>query len=296
MRRIAASLMLLVLLGAAGLPARESLRLPWVFSDDPDLSADLGFSPGPGGLTHVELALGGRFAHFGLPHGAGRAPRLDIRCSFTDPSTLERDARVLDTQVDLGQVLEEYRLPFSPRRFGADSPLLYKAELATDLRPGDYNLGLTLKDVDLSIECHRTLHVIVPAIDAGQWQVDDLKFVTAVGQRLDERGHAQRVLDPNPWRQVGGRLGWDLLVAYSDRGPRPGGALTRSHRVRRLRTGEVVWQEQGPAPKKTAAQVWLVRVPAAELKRWKGGVYVLEAELDAGGRRTLTSKTFEVLP
>jgi hypothetical protein len=287
---------IVVMLGAAPLGARQSMRLPWVFSDEPDLCADLGFSPGPGKLTHVAVALGGRFAHFGLPHGAGRAPRLDITCSFTDPAALERDAKVLRTQVDLGEVLQEYRLPFSARRFGADSPLVYKAEMATDLPPGDYNLGLTLKDQGLGIECHRTLHAIVPVIDGGAWQVDDLKFITAVGQRLDGQGRPQRLLDPNPWRQVGGGLGWDLLAAYADRGPRPKGALTRVHSVRRLRTGQLVWQEQGPAPFKKAGQVWLVRVPQAEIQRWKGGVYVLEAELSAGGRSTALSKTFEVLP
>jgi hypothetical protein len=281
---------------AGPLAARQSLRLPWVFSDAPDLSADLGFTPGVSGSTHVELALGGRFAGFGLPLGAARAPRLEIRCSFTDPSTLERDARVLVTQVDLGDVLKEYRQDFTRSRFGSGSTLVYKAELATDLKPGDYNLGLTLKDEGLGIECHRTLHVIVPALDHAAWQVDDLRFITAIGQRLDEHGRPQRVLDPNPWRQVGGGLGWDLLVAYADRGPRPPGPLSRVHRVRRLRSGELVWQEQGPVPDKKPGQVWLLRVPAAALSRWKGGVYVLEAELDAGGRKTLASKTFEVLP
>lgn len=292
-----AGLLLGILAGlAAGLSARESLRLPWVFSDEPDLCADIGFSPGTDASTHLDLVLGGRFASFGLPLGAGRPPKLDIRCEFTDPSRLEAGSRVLDTQADLGEVLREYGLGFSRSRFSPDSPLLYKAELGTDLAPGDYNLSLDLRDAGLAIESRRTLHVFVPELQSGQWQLGDLKFITAVGQRLDEQGRKQRVLDPNPWRQVGGNLGWDLLVAYTDLGPRPAGALSRVHRVRRLRDQQLMWQEEGPAPAKRPEQVWLLRVPEAQLRRWKGGIYQLEVGLKSGGREIIASKTFEVLP
>ena len=292
------ALLALVLAGvSATAGARENLRLPWVFSDQPDLTADLGFSPAAGpGKTHVDLVLGGRFAHFGLPSGAVRAPQLDITCSFTDPSRLERSAVTLATRADLELFLAGYGLRFAPRWFGSDSPLLYKAELETDLAPGDYNLSLAMQDKGMGIDSRRTLHVIVPELAAGQWQVGDLRFITAVGKQLDAKGREQRLLDPNPWRQVGGALGWDLLVAYADLGPRPAGVLSRVHRVRRLRSGDLVWQEAGPAPAKRGGQVWLVRVPEATVRQWKGGIYQLEVELSAGGRTVTSSKTFEVLP
>ena len=289
-------LLALGIAAAAGLGARESLRLPWVFSDEPDLTADLGFSPGPQGKTHVDLVLGGRFAHFGLPSGALRAPQLDITCAFTDPSRLERSAVTLETRADLELFLAGYGLRFARRWFGSDSPLLYKAELETDLGPGDYDLSLAMQDAGMGFESHRTLHVIVPELDAGQWQLGDLRFITAVGKQMDSRGREKRLLDPNPWRQVGGQLGWDLLVAYADLGPRPRGPLTRVHRVRRLRGGQMLWQESGPAPDKKNGQVWLIRVPSAVVQRWKGGIYQLEVELKAGDRSVSSSKTFEVLP
>jgi len=294
MRRL---LLALCIVGsAAALDAREGLRLPWVFSDEPDLTADLGFSPGPAGKTHVDLVLGGRFAHFGLPSGALRAPQLDITCAFTDPSRLERSAVTLKTRADLELFLAGYGLHFARRWFGSDSPLLYKAELETDLNPGDYDLSLAMQDAGIGFESHRTLHVIVPELAAGQWQLGDLRFITAVGKQMDDHGQEQRLLDPNPWRQVGGRLGWDLLVAYSDLGPRPPGPVTRVHRIRRLRSGQLLWQEAGPAPAKKNSQVWLIRVPSDVIQRWKGGICQLEVELTAGGRTVSSSKTFEVLP
>jgi hypothetical protein len=289
-------LLALGIAAAAGLWARESLRLPWVFSDEPDMTADLGFSPGAPGKTHVDLALGGRFAHFGLPSGALRAPQLDITCAFTDPSRLERSAVTLKTRADLELFLAGYGLHFARRWFGADSPLLYKAEMETDLSPGDYDLSLAMQDAGIGFESHRTLHVIVPELAADQWQLGDLRFITAVGKQMDSHGHEQRLLDPNPWRQVGGQLGWDLLVAYADLGPRPAGPMTRVHRVRRLRSGQLLWQESGPAPEKKGSQVWLIRVPSTEIRRWKGGICQLEVELKAGDRTVSSSKTFEVLP
>jgi hypothetical protein len=290
------ALALLLVVAAGALPAREYLRLPWVFSDEPDLTADLGFSPGGPGRTHVDVVLGGRFAHFGLPSGALRAPQLDITCAFTDPSRLERSAVTLKTRADLELFLAGYGLRFARRWFGSDSPLLYKAELEADLPPGDYNLSLTMRDAGMGFESHRTLYVIVPELAGGRWQVGDLRFITGVGRQLDMKGREQRLLDPNPWRQVGGQLGWDLLVAYNDLGPRPPGALSRVHRIRRLLSGQVVWQESGGAPAKKAGQVWLVRVPASAVRLWKGGIYQLEVGLRAGDRSVTSSKTFEVLP
>lgn len=282
---------------ATGLPARETLRLPFVFSDEPDLSADFGFEPGKDGRTRVTLDLGGRFAGFGLPPGAARAPRLEVEAEVTAPTELDRDAATLRTQVDLAEALAGYGLRFERRHFGRNSTLVYKASLDVELPPGDYNVSLRLSDPALSVESRRTLHLLVPALDAKRWQLGDLRFITAVGARLDDKGREQRVLDPNPWRQVGGRLGWDLLVAYSDLGPRPPGVLSRRAQIRRLRgPAEPLWSEQGPPPPKRPEQVWLLRVPEPEIKAWQAGVYLLEVELGAGGRSVKAAKTFEVLP
>lgn len=293
----ALALGLILGLGAAPLAARETLRLPWVFSDEPDLSVDFGFEPGAEGLTALTLELGGRFAGFGLPSGASRAPRLQIAAEVTAPSELSRDIAQLSTVVDLSTVLTEYGLGFAKQHFREGSPLVYKATLHTPLRPGDYNVRLRITDPELRVDSERTLHLIVPAMDAAQWQLGDLKFITAVGKRLDEKGKEQRVLDANPWRQVGGKLGWDLLVAYSDLGPRPAGTLKRRSSIRRLRgDGAVVWRDDSaPAPKKRE-QVWLLRLPEAEVKAWPAGVYLLEVELQAGSSVVRASKTFEVLP
>jgi hypothetical protein len=284
-------------LAPLGAPARENLRLPWVFSDEPDLSADFAFAPGHGKDTAIQISLGGRFANFGLPSGAARAPRLRITCAFTAPSELERSARVLNTVVDLADVLRDYGLSFSPERFSASSTLVYKAELSTVLPAGDYNVRLDLKDPDLGIESRRTLVLIVPQLDPSAWQVGDLKFITGVGMSLDKAGRKVRTLDPNPWRQVGASLGLDLLVAYTDSGPRPRGVLTRSVTIRRLRGDATpVWRSGGPAPAKRNDQVWLIRVPERTVRRWKGGVYLMEVEERCAGRSVRASKTFEVLP
>ena len=282
---------------AAPAGARESLRLPWVFSDQLDLCADFSFSAGHSGKTAIAIDLGGKFANFGLPARAARAPRLDITCEFTAPSELEKDTSRLKEVLDLADVLRDYGLTFSPSRFGESSKLVYKAELATDLAPGDYNLRITLSDPALEIESRRTLHLIVPSIATGSWQVGDLKFITAVGQTLGKGGRKERVLDPNPWRQVGGGLGLDLLVAYTDSGTRPPGALERTVRIRRLRgDAPPVWQDSTPPPPKRADQVWVLRVPERTLKRWQGGVYLLEVEERCGGTLATAAKTFEVLP
>lgn len=289
--------LLLGVLAAAPLAARESLRLPWIFSDEPDLCADFGFEPGKGGSTRVTLDLGGRFAGFGLPGGAAAAPKLELSAEFTAPSELERDVRVLRAKLDLAEVLQEYGLKFERKHFNEGSKLVYKSQLETELPPGDYNVRITVKDPVLSVESRRTLHLIVPSMDAAQWQLGDLKFITAVGKRLDDKGREQRVLDGNPWRQVGGGLGWDILVAYSDLGPRPAAPLKRVVSIRRLRHAlEPVWQDVSAPPAKRPDQVWLLRVPEAQLKGWKAGVYLLEVELSAGGRKVKASKTFEVLP
>lgn len=293
----AAAALLLGLCLQAGLSARESLRLPWVFSDEPDLSADFGFEPGLSGTTQVDMELGGRFAGFGLPAGAARAPKLSITAEFTAPSELDRDVRRLSTQVDLAEVLGEYGLKFSRQAFRSGSTLVYKAGLSTVLPAGDYNVALHIEDKALGVESRRTLHLIVPELHTEQWQLGDLRFITAVGKRLDAKGKEQRVLDPNPWRQVGGDLGWDILVAYSDLGPRPAGKLSRHASIRRLRGQDApVWSDDSAPPVKRREQVWLLNVPAAEYKRWMAGVYLLEVELKAGGRSVKSSKTFEVLP
>jgi hypothetical protein len=278
-------------------PAWEQLRLPWVFSDNPDLSADFSFEPRADGRTAVEIDLGGRFAGFGLGPDANRAPRLAIDAEFNAPGALEATPIRASTTVDLGEVLKEYGLKFSRSYFGASSDYVYKAQMDLALAPGDYHVALSLRDPGLAIESHRTLHLIVPNLERAPWAVGSFKFITAVGKRLDEKGHEQRVLDPNPWRQVGGKLGWDLMLAYDDRGSRPRGPLRRRHSIQRLRGDATpVWQEEGLAPAKKQAQVWLVRVPAATVRQWQAGVYLLKVELWAGNSKVEASKTFEVLP
>jgi hypothetical protein len=282
---------------SAPLAAWEQLRLPWVFSDEPDLNADFSFAPLEGNRCQVGLDLGGRFAGFGLAKEATRAPKLSIQADFTALAALESVPLRVTGTVDLADVLQEYGVHFKPEYFGAASKFLYKAHLEAQLAPGDYNVSIQIRDPGLHIDSRRTLHLIVPYLDPAHWALGDLKFISALGKRLDEKGREQRVLDPNPWRQVGGDLGWDLLLAYSDRGPRPAGKLRRRHSVRRLRgDAEPIWQEEGDAPAKKASQVWIIRVPEAQLKQWQAGTYVLKAELWAGGTHTEASKSFEVLP
>jgi hypothetical protein len=281
----------------AGLPARDELRLPWVFSDEPDLSADFGFVPEKDGKVRVDVNLGGRFAGFGLSLSATRAPQLTITGEFSPLGSLDSAPLVVRTNVDLAETLAEYGRHFDRSYFGSSSPYLYKADLSVVLSPGDYNVSISLKDEGLSFESHRSLHLIVPELDAKQWALGDLKFITAVGKSLDAKGHEHRLLDPNPWRQVGGNLGWDLLLAYNDLGPRPAGKLTRRYSVQRLRGDAApIWQDAGDAPAKKAQQVWLIRVPEATVKTWQAGVYLLRVELWAGASKIESSKTFEVLP
>jgi hypothetical protein len=273
------------------------LRLPWVFSDEPDLSADFWFAPGAAGKTAVAVELGGRFAGYPLGGERTSAPVVGFRCSFVDPTALDRAAEVLTGKVDLGEVLQEYALPFSAARFSASSDLVYKSELACELTPSDYNVEIVVSDPARGIERRRPLHLIVPEFRENGWQTGDLRFLTGAGYTLAEDGSRKLALDPNPWRQVGGGLKWDLLAAYTDRGPRPGGPLIQTHRIRRLRGDpRPLWSESGPAPEKRADQVWLVRVPEKTVAAWKGGIYVLEVELRCGGRSVRSSRTFEVLP
>lgn len=297
--RLQRALACLCLAGALspGLAARESLRLPWVFSDEPDLCADFGFEPGSGGSTKVNLELGGRFAGFGLASGAGRAPKLSITAEFTAPSELARDVRSLSTVVDLREVLGEYGLSFARQHFKAGSKLVYKASLATELPAGDYNVRLKIEDKALAVESRRTLHLIVPELHADRWQLGDMRFITAVGKRLNKAGKEERVLDPNPWRQVGGGLGWDLQVAYSDLGPRPAGPLKRHVSIRRLRGDDApIWMDDSPPPAKSAKQVWLLDLKEPQFLEWKAGVYRLDVALSAGGQTAKAGKTFEILP
>jgi hypothetical protein len=199
--------------------------------------------------------------------------------------------------VDLADTLQEYGTQFSRDHFSSSSKFLYKAHVAADLAPGDYNVSIRIQDPGQNIDSQRTLHLIVPHLDPARWAFGDLKFITAVGKRLDEKGREERVLDPNPWRQVGGNLGWDLLLAYSDRGPRPAGKLRRRHSIQRLRGDSApVWEEEGDAPAKKASQVWLIRVPVEQVKVWPAGTYLLKAELWSGSAHIEASKTFEVLP
>lgn len=290
---------LALLLLSVSLSARDSLRLPWVFSDQPELVADFNFGPGKGGQTRVELSLGGRFSRFKLPRGAARAPRLEIQAAFLAPGQLQDIPKTVSTVIDLAETLKEAALVFKPSHFAPGSSLVYKGELSLDLPPGDYNVELSLRDKELGISNLRTLHLIVPTEQVQDWRLSDLRVLLGVGERLDEQGKTRRVMDPNPWREVGGESGWGLIVAYKDLGPRPTGDLLQKHRVRLLRGEEVAWSQAQAAPVKKAAQSWLVNVPAQTVAAWRPGVYVLEVELSSKSQPQQTirgSKTFEVQP
>jgi hypothetical protein len=269
----------------------ETLRLPWIFSDRPELSADFNFSPGSKGGTRVELSLGGRFSRFGLPWGAARPPILGLLCEFVDPGRLVGKVAALKGRIDLGQVLRESGLDFSPSRFKSSSPLLYKAEFSTELAPGDYNVALSLEDKELSISGRRTLHVIVPAME--RKGIGDLKFCMAVGKELDSRGKERRVLDPNPFRQVGGREAWPLIVAYDAFGAAGAQGAKRRVSIRRLRGDDAdAWSAVDRLPARKAGQWFISQPPEQALAGLRPGVHVFSVEI--GGMKA--SKTFEVLP
>ena len=286
---------------AASLQGREALRLPWVFSDEPDLTADFQFRAGRGDSTRVDLMIGGRFARFGLARRALRAPRLEVRAEFTAPGKLTLEPRSIATVLDLAETLAEYGLGFDKRHFSKSSKLVYKSELGLELEPGDYNVTISLKDAELELASRRTLHLIVPDLRTKEWTLADLKFIKGVGEKLDAKGRPQTVLDPDPWRQAGPLAGWDLMAAYTDLGPRPPGKLLRRHSVERLRDPgpAPAWVEEGGAPGKSAKQSWLLRLPEALLKELRPGVYLLRVKLWPSGREAQaveSSKTFEVLP
>jgi hypothetical protein len=296
----------LVALLASRAGALEVLRLPWIFSDKPQLTADFNFSPqgrqkASAGLTHVELALGGRFSHFGLPRGAAKAPELTVRCEFVSPGELVSRVATLESKVDLSEVLAESGLKFERRHFSASSRLVFKTEFTVNVAPGDYNVVVSIADKELSIFSSRTLHVIVPDMAASRPALSDLKFCLGVGQELDKQGKPRRVLDSNPWRQVGGRSGWELIVAYSALGPSLGPRLMRRVSVRKLRgegSEKPLWQEESKAPEKSQEQLYLARVAPKVVQGLNRGIYVLKVELWPENRPLsvlASSKTFEVL-
>lgn len=280
--------------------ALQILRLPWIFSDEPELSADFNFSAAPGKKTRVELSLGGRFARFGLPRGAARAPILETRCEFVSPGELVDSVASLKGSLDLSEVLKGYGAAFSRSAFSGSSPYVFKSEYAVALAPGDYNVIVSIRDKELSISSRRTLHVIVPAIREADG-LGDLKFLLGVGEELDARGKKRRILDPNPWRQLGGASGWDLIVAYDTLGEAARGPMVRRHSVWRLRgdNDEALWSEEGPLPAKRPGQVYLARLGREELATLRRGIYVFKVEAWPRARPSavfISSKTFEVLP
>jgi hypothetical protein len=280
--------------------ALEVLRLPWIFSDRPELTADFNFSPAPGGKTNVELALGGRFSRFGLPNGAARAPILEIRCDFVNPGELVENVAALKTQLDLGEILSTYGASFSESAFSSSSPFVFKTQFKVALKPSDYNIVVSIRDKELSISSSRTLHVIVPAISPSDG-IGDLEFCQGVGESLDAQGRPTRLLDPNPWRQVGGAFKWGIIVAYDTFGAARRPHLWRRHSIWRLRgdNDEPLWQDAGPAPPKKPGQLYIVQVAPELLKGLSPGVYVFKVEFWDKGQATdplVGSKTFEVLP
>ncbi len=278
--------------------ALDTLRLPWIFSDEPALAADFNFSPGRNGETQVQICLGGFFKDFGLPKGAARAPQLEVLIEFLAPGAL-RPLRSTHSSLDLIEALKEYQKPFSRSIFKASSDLVYKNDQRVSLPPGDYNVTVDLRDEELSIQSRRTLHVIVPDLASGASGLGDLKFCLGLGERLDAQGRVKRWIDPNPWRQVSFKRGWDLIVAY-DFAPAMNGSWRREVRVRRLRgNDEAVLSRQDALPLKNPGQYWITQIPTEEFKVWMEGVYVLEIDLWPRKNRAAlvsSSKTFEVLP
>jgi hypothetical protein len=278
--------------------ALHTLRLPWIFSDRPEITADFNFSPAPAGRTKVELSLGGRFAKFGLPRGAARAPQLAIHCEFISPGELVGRVTHVDGRADLAEVLVGYGAPFARQAFSASSPYVFKTEFLATLAPGDYNVVVAIEDKELSIFSRRTLHVIVPALSSG---LGDLKFCLGVGEALDPSGKPARILDPNPWRQVGGASHWGLIVAYDLYGPAPAPGSLRRHSIWRLRgdNDEPLWSEEAPLPPKKRGQLYLAQPPAKALAVLERGIYVFKVEIwHPGWPEAIqsASKTFEVLP
>ncbi len=297
MRARLGSLLGLVLVLSANLGARDGLRLPWVFSDQPELVADFVFSPGLKKMTRVEMLLGGHFSNLKLPKGAARAPRLSVEVKFLAPGQLQDQPKSASALIDLDAVIQSAGLKFESALFSARSKLLYKGELSLDLAPGDYNVEVSVKDESLGIRGNRTLHLIVPEERSNAWGLSDLRVLLGVGERLDEQGKTQRVLDPNPWRELGGGSDWDFIVAYRDVGPRPAGALVQEYSVRRMRADEDSWSLIQPAPDKGARQVWLVHVPAQLVATWRPGVYLLTVALRSKSNPkqvVQSSKSFEV--
>ena len=292
---------LLVFCFQARLQALEILRLPWIFSDEPEITADFDFGPADAASTRVALALGGRFSHFGLPRGAARAPELDVHCEFVSPGSLVSHVAEMKGEISLSEVLKSSGLQFSRKHFSRSSPYVFKSEFSATVPPGDYNVIVSIEDKELSIASRRTLHVIVPAMSSQQPFLSDLKFCLGVGQALDAQGKLKSVLDPNPWRQVGGASAWELTVAYKTLGAPLQGSLWRRHSIWRLRGAaeSPLWQEESPAPAKKASQFYLARVRPTAIKVLGRGIYVFKVELWPKGQPNAilsSSKTFEILP
>src|SRR5207244_2962203 len=132
------STLLALLFCAPSAPAIEILRLPWIFSDEPELTADFNFSTAAGGLTAVEISLGGRFARFGLRRGSARAPVLDVRLEVISPGELKREVATLKSSIDLSGVLKTYGVAFDPSCFRKSSVYVYKHDFHFQARPGDF--------------------------------------------------------------------------------------------------------------------------------------------------------------
>jgi hypothetical protein len=159
---------------------------------------------------------------------------------------------------------------------------------------------VSLEDKELSIASSRTLHIIVPSI-RDEDGISDLKFCLGVGESLGARGKLQRLLDINPWRQIGGVSHWEFIVAYTTLGRFAHNGLMRRHSIWHLRgdTDSPLWSEEEMAPPKKAEQVYLARVPAAAIQKLDSGIYVFRVEYwDPKSPKNVASasKTFEVLP
>ncbi len=301
MRSALLALALCLLPLPAALRARQQLNSPAFLKGNPSLSVDFFFSQLPGGRTLAELELGGRFANIRLPKGARRAPRLEVSCAFRPLDGKGQAPLGRAGTCDLGEVLKNAGRSFRASEFGGRSPLTYQAELSLALDPGAYLVELRAADKGLGLSLDRTLRVTVPAFPAEKWYVGDLKFCESIGRTEGAGGVQEPLLTGNPWRLVGRRDGFPLLVAYELKDmPRDwvGRPLVHRFTVTELYTKKpYTWKHEEERVLGGRDSLEVFAMPPKRLRRFPDGVYLLLVDVfnpASPGDRGHSYKSFEV--